>query len=85
MSRLESDDRKEELLIQALKTQYSILQLLESTLLDTYQYEKGLPKDQQSEEVINLSYNARSIIAKKPKLKEIYKELEEEYGVKLSD
>lgn len=74
-------NEKEELLLQAVRTQYSILKLLDQTLLDTYQYEKGLPKEEQNSEVINLSYQARSIIAKKPRLKEIYRKLEEDYGV----
>lgn len=74
-------DEKEALLLQAVRTQYSILKLLDQTLFDTYQYEKGLPKDEQNNEVINLSYRARSIIAKKPKLKEIYRKLEEDFEV----
>ncbi|MCU9614788.1 hypothetical protein OEV98_14690 [Caldibacillus lycopersici] len=78
-------NENEELLLQAVKTQYAILKLLDSTLLDTYRFEKGLPENQQNSEVINLSYNVRSIIAKKPKLKEIYKKIEAEYGISLSD
>lgn len=74
-------DEKEALLLQAVRTQYSILKLLDQTLFDTYQYEKGLSKDEQNNEVINLSYRARSIIAKKPKLKEIYRKLEEDFEV----
>ncbi|RKQ30803.1 hypothetical protein [Oceanobacillus halophilus] len=80
---VQSKENKEELLLQAVKTQYSILQLLDNTLHQTYQYEKGLPKEQQNSEVINLAYQARNIIAKKPKLKKIYKELEEKYDVEL--
>ncbi|MUK87923.1 hypothetical protein GMD78_05860 [Ornithinibacillus sp. L9] len=78
-------DQKEALLVKALKTQYSILKLLDHTLYDTYHYQKGLSKEEQNEEVINLSYNARSIIAKKPKLKEIYRILEKDYGVDITN
>lgn len=82
MNSPQTDNEKEELLIQAVKTQYSILQLLDSTLLDIYQTERQLPKDQQNEEVIELAYRVRNIVAKKPHLKEAYKKLEEKYDVK---
>ncbi|WP_138420374.1 hypothetical protein [Aquibacillus sediminis] len=75
---------KEELLLQAVKTQWSILQLLDHTLHDTYNYQKGLPEEEQNEELINLTERVRTIVAKKPKLKEVYRVLEEEYGVNLS-
>ncbi|MRH44433.1 hypothetical protein GH741_17455 [Aquibacillus halophilus] len=74
-------NEKEELLLQAVKTQHSILQLLDSTLLDIFQSENRLPKDQQNSEVLNLAYLVRNIVAKKPKLKDLYRELEEDYGV----
>lgn len=75
---------KEELLLQAVKTQHAILKLLDHTLLDIYQSENGLPKDKQNTEVINLSYRVRNIVARKPNLKEIYKQLEEDYEVDFS-
>lgn len=82
MNKSQTNDEKEELLIQALKTQYSILQLLDSTLLEIYQSERQLPKSDQNDEVIELAHRVRNIVARKPHLKEIYKKLEEEYGVK---
>ncbi|WP_019378896.1 hypothetical protein [Virgibacillus halodenitrificans] len=81
----EKEETKEELLIQAIKTQYSILQLLDRTLLDVYQYEKGQKAEEQNSDLINLAYQARSMIAKKPKLKETYRKLEEEYGIKITN
>ncbi|APC47552.1 hypothetical protein GLV94_01135 [Virgibacillus halodenitrificans] len=81
----EKEETKEEMLIQAIKTQYSILQLLDRTLLDVYQYEKGQKTEEQNSDLINLAYQARSIIAKKPKLKETYRKLEEEYGIQLTN
>lgn len=80
---MSSADYKEELLIQALQTQYSILKLLDNTLHQTYIYQKGLPENEQNTDVMNLAYQVRSIISKKPRLKEIYKRLDEEFGVKL--
>ncbi|MYL58041.1 hypothetical protein GLW20_11015 [Virgibacillus halodenitrificans] len=81
----EKEETKEELLIPAIKTQYSILQLLDRTLLDVYQYEKGQKAEEQNSDLINLAYQARSMIAKKPKLKETYRKLEEEYGIKITN
>ncbi|WP_112180933.1 MULTISPECIES: hypothetical protein [Paraliobacillus] len=75
---------KEELLLQAVKTQYSILRLLDNTLYETYQSEKRLPEDQQNTDLINLAYQIRNIVGKKPKLKEVYKKLEDEYGIHLN-
>ncbi|MFC3040508.1 hypothetical protein ACFOGI_09650 [Virgibacillus xinjiangensis] len=74
---------KGDLLLQAARTQSSILRLLETTMMETYQYEKSLPKDEQNEELIHLAERARTIIAKKPKLKEIHRKLEEEHSIKL--
>ncbi|WP_186580449.1 hypothetical protein [Aquibacillus kalidii] len=79
---MSTSTEKEELLLQAVKTQRSILQLLELTLQETYLNQKGLPEKEQNSDVMNLAYSARSIIAKKPKLKEIYKQLEEQ-GIEL--
>lgn len=76
-----SAESKEELLVKAVKTQHSILQLLDRTLLDMYASEKELPKEQQSEEVINLTSQIRNIVSRKPDLKEIYRKLEEEHHV----
>ncbi|MCT2535171.1 hypothetical protein NC661_11675 [Aquibacillus koreensis] len=81
---MNNQNEKEELLIQALKTQQSILTLLDHTLLDIYKAETNLPQEQQNQEVINLSYQIRNIVGKKPKLKELYKRLEEEHGVDFS-
>ncbi|RLL47763.1 hypothetical protein D8M04_00320 [Oceanobacillus piezotolerans] len=75
------NETKEELLIQAVKTQYAILSLLDHTLLETYRYEKALPVEKQNKEIIHLTYQARNMIGKKPKLKEIYKKLEEDHGI----
>ncbi len=85
MSLSKSSDSKEELLLQAVRTQHSILQLLDNTLLEIYQTENGLSEDQQNSEVINLSYRVRNIVARKPNLKEIYKRLEEDHGVDFSN
>lgn len=74
---------KEALLVQALKTQRSILELLDHTLYDTYQSEKRRPKEEQNEELLHLAQQIRTIVAKKPKLKEIYRRLEEEFELKL--
>ncbi|WAA13187.1 hypothetical protein [Fervidibacillus halotolerans] len=76
---------KEEMIIQALRIQYSVLQLMDRTLHETYLYEKGLPEKLQNEEVIHLTERMRKIIGRKPKLKEIYRKLEEEYHIKLSN
>ncbi|WP_085992287.1 hypothetical protein [Oceanobacillus senegalensis] len=76
-------NEKEALLLQALKTQYTILQLLENTLYETYLSEKELPEGEQNKELLLFSERARTIIAKKPKLKEIYNKLEEEYDISL--
>ncbi|MFC2949860.1 hypothetical protein [Virgibacillus sediminis] len=83
MSDPKQGSEKEELLLQAARIQSSILRLLETTLMETYQYERNLPEDEQNEELIHLSERARTIIAKKPKLKEIYRKLEEEYSIDL--
>ena len=85
MKKYDTHVNKEELLIQAVKTQHSILQLLDNTLLETYQSEKSLPIEEQNEELINLAYRVRSVIAKKPKLKQIYTELEEKHGIDFSN
>ncbi|MFD1852096.1 hypothetical protein [Oceanobacillus bengalensis] len=74
---------KEELLLQAVKTQHAILKLLENTMHETYKFQKGLPREEQNSELMNVAERARTIIAKKPRLKEMYRELEEEYGVEL--
>ncbi|WAA11154.1 hypothetical protein [Fervidibacillus albus] len=76
---------KEEMMIQALRIQYSVLQLLDRTLHETYLYEKGLPENVQNEEVMHLTERMRKIIGRKPKLKEIYRKLEEDYGINLSN
>lgn len=80
-----NSQNKEALLLQAVKTQYSILHLLDNTLYETYQSEKGLPEDQQNTDLINIAYQVRNIVGKKPKLKEIYKKLEDEYGIDLTN
>lgn len=85
MEKNTSDNQREALLLQALRIQYSVLQLLDHTLHETYLYEKGLPKHQQNEEVMHLAHRIRKIIGRKPKLKEIYRKLEEEYGIKISN
>lgn len=74
---------KEELLIQAVRTQHSILNLLDNTLLEIYAAEKEMPEEKQNQEVVDLAYQIRNIVARKPDLKEIYRKLEEEHDVDL--
>ncbi|GAA5417354.1 hypothetical protein Pryu01_02417 [Paraliobacillus ryukyuensis] len=69
----------EELLLRAVKTQRAILQLLDTTLYETYQSEKNRPKEEQNEALLHLAQRVRTIVAKKPKLKEIYRILEEDH------
>lgn len=80
-----NSQHKEELLLQAVKTQYSILQLLDTTLYEMYQSEKELPENQQNTDLINIAYQIRNIVGKKPKLKDIYRKLEEQHGIDLNN
>lgn len=74
-------ENKEQLLLQAVKTQRSILQLLDHTLYDTYQSEKNRPTEEQNKDLLYLAQQVRTIIGKKPKLKEVYRKLQEEYDI----
>lgn len=80
---METND-KEVLLLKAVKTQRSILQLLDHSLLEVYKSEKELPEEEQNNELVELAYRIRNIVARKPELKEIYRQLEEEHQVDLS-
>ncbi len=77
----EQSQTKEQLLLQAVKNQQSILQLLDHTLHETYLSEKDKLKEEQNETLLQLTEQIRTIVGKKPKLKEIYRQLEEEYDI----
>lgn len=65
----------DEVLIQIIKTQHSILNLLNHTLNDTVTHQRSLPKQEQNSDLINLAEQTRRVIARKPKLKAAYKKL----------
>ncbi|CQR47954.1 hypothetical protein BN1058_02289 [Paraliobacillus sp. PM-2] len=83
MTEDKQSETKEKLLLQAVKTQRSILQLLDHTLYDTYQSEKNRPIEEQNEDLLHLAHRVRTIIGKKPKLKEVYRKLQEEHELDL--
>lgn len=68
----------DEVLIQIIKTQHSILNLLNHTLNDTVTHQRSLPKQEQNSDLINLAEQTRRVIARKPKLKAAYKKLKDD-------
>ncbi|SDB90268.1 hypothetical protein SAMN05421734_102341 [Pelagirhabdus alkalitolerans] len=80
-----SDETKESLLIETVKTQHAILELLNSSLLETIKHQKSLPKDEQNQDLVHFSEQMRTVVARKPKLKNNYQKLNDQYGLSFND